>query len=167
MRLRTFRLVWLMAGSVGIAGACQTVTDDYLRAGDLTAVAPAFGGLNPALEIGIAPLPGIKRVFHAADLLGLARENGISLAGSPAEVCFERAGGLVRTAKAPAALAPVAVKRGDKVAVTVSSGSVVLRFESEAQSSGRPGDIVIVRNPENGNRFAARVEDQGKVTINK
>jgi hypothetical protein len=175
MKLRAVRLVWLVAGGVGasrlgaasIASACQVVDGDYIRASDLAAAIPVFAALDPAMEIGISPLPGIKRVFHPADLLGLARSNGIAVSGSLAEVCFERRGGSVRTAAAPRPLAPLAVRQGETVAVTVLSGGVVLKFESQAESSGRPGDTVIVRNPENGNRFAARVEDQGKVVVNK
>ncbi len=156
-------------------GACQTLTSDHIYASDLAKAAPVFAALDPSMELGLAPLPGITRVFHPVDLLRIARSNGMALAGSPAgspqEVCFERSGATSRTpgsaAKAAAALPPLAVKRGEKVAVTVVSGGVVLRFESEADSGGRPGDTVIVRNPDNGSRFAARVEDLGKVIVNK
>jgi hypothetical protein len=140
---------------------------DHIRAADLAAAMPVFAALDPAIEVGLSPLPGITRVFHRLDLLRLARTNGVALSGTPADVCFERAGGYVRTAKAPAALAPLAVLRGERVAVTVLSGGVVLKFEAEAESPGRPGDTVMVLNPENGNRFAARVEDRGKVVVNK
>lgn len=149
------------------AFACQMVDGDHIYAADLAAAMPAFSKLDPRMEVGLSPLPGVKRVFHPIDLLQLARTNGIELERSPAEVCFDRTGGLPRTAKAPAPIAPLAVRRGEKVAVTVSAGGVVLRFDSEAESSGRPGDTVIIRNPENGNRFAARVEDEGKVIVNK
>ncbi len=149
------------------ANSCRVVDSDHLYAADLAAVSPAFSVLNPAMEVGLSPLPGVTRVFHAADLLRLARGNGVALSAPPAEVCFERGGGSVRTAKPPAEPAPLAVHRGDRVQVKVSAGGVVLKFESEAESSGRPGDTVVIRNPENGNRFAARVEDQGKVTVDK
>ena len=163
-----FGFVLLAAGAPFLqAGACQRVDGDYIRAGDLAAALPAFSGLDPAMEIGLSPLPGVTRVFHPADLLGLARANGIALSGSPPAVCFERNGGSARSAKGPAAPVPLAVLRGEKVAVTVLAGGVVLKFVSEAESSGRPGDTVIVLNPENGSRFAARVEDQGKVIVNR
>jgi hypothetical protein len=165
MKSRAFWPIFLAAASN--ASACQMVDGDHIRAADLAAAMPIFGTLDPAMEMGLSPLPGVVRVFHLADLLRLARTNGVALSGTPAEVCFERKGGSVRSAKAPAALAPLAVLRGERVAVRVLSGGVVLRFEAEAESAGRPGDTVIVLNPENGNRFAARVEDQGKVVVNK
>lgn len=148
------------------AGPCQVVEGDRILGADLATAMPAFASLNPAMEIGIAPLPGITRVFHQADLLALARANGITLSRSLAPVCFERSGAPAHS-KGPVPLAPLVVKRGDRVSVTVTSGAVTLRFESEAESSGHPGDTVIVRNPENGARFAARVEDQGKVVVAK
>ncbi len=153
------------------ARACQVVASDYIYASDLAAAMPLFATLNPAIEVGFSPLPGVTRVFHSIELLRLARANGILLPVAPAEICFERNGGLVRAANgikaAPTVLPPLAVKRGEKATVTVISGGVVLKFESEAESSGREGDTVIMRNPENGNRFAARVEDQGRVVVNK
>jgi hypothetical protein len=156
--------------AAGVYG-CQMVDGDHIRAGDVAAVAPAFAALDPAVEIGLAPLPGIKRVLRSGDLLQLARDHGIEFtpypAPLPAEICFERPGGGPSRTIRPVTPIPPAVKRGDKVAVIVTTGSVLLTFESEAESSGRVGDSVIVRNPANGNRFVARVQDQGKVTVQK
>ncbi len=140
---------------------------DHIRAADLSIAIPVFAALDPAMEVGLSPLPGIARVFHRIDLLRLARANGVVLSGTPSDICFERKGISVRSDKAPTALAPLAVLRGERVAVTVISGGVVLKFEAEAESAGRPGDTVIVVNPESGNRFAARVEDQKRVVVNK
>ncbi|HLH42393.1 MAG TPA: flagella basal body P-ring formation protein FlgA [Bryobacteraceae bacterium] len=64
-------------------------------------------------------------------------------------------------------VSPPAVLRGDKVQVTVWSGAVLLRFDAQAESTARPGETVIVRNPENGRRFVARVEEKGKVFVKK
>ena len=44
---------------------------------------------------------------------------------------------------------------------TVTSGAALLRFQADAESSGRRGDNVLVRNPENGKLFQARVEGKG------
>ncbi len=165
-------LILVLLGTFVLLGpgafACQVVDGDHIRGADLAAAAPAFAALDPAGEIAISPLPGIQRIFHPADLLKLAHSHGIELATAPPAVCFERSAKPVHAASAPSnLLRPLSVHRGDKVAVTVSSGGVLLKFESEAESSGRPGDTVIVLNPENGNRFVARVEDQGKVVVNK
>ena len=64
-------------------------------------------------------------------------------------------------------VAPPEVKRGDKVTVSVISGGVLLTFEAETESTAHIGETVIVKNPENGRRFIARVEDAGKVVVKK
>jgi flagella basal body P-ring formation protein FlgA len=61
--------------------------------------------------------------------------------------------------------APPAVARGDLVSVEVSSGAAQLKLTAKAESAGRPGDVILLRNPGNGQRFQARVSHPGKVTI--
>ena len=153
--------------SLSSAFGCQTIEGDHIRGADLAAASPAFAAIDPAAEIGFAPLAGVQRVLHPADLLRIARTNGMQLATAPPAVCFERSGQSAHSPAARSAQPPIAVHRGDMVAVTVTSGGVLLKFQSEAESSGRPGDTVIVLNPENGARFVARVEDPGKVTVKK
>jgi flagella basal body P-ring formation protein FlgA len=63
--------------------------------------------------------------------------------------------------------APRDVERGDQVAVEVSSGGARLAFEATAESSGRAGDSIVIRNPANGGMFQARVEAKGKVSVKK
>ena len=62
---------------------------------------------------------------------------------------------------------PPQVERGDKVSVQVASGGALLQFDAEAESPGHVGDLVFIRNPENGHRFQAKVEGKGKVAIRK
>jgi len=62
---------------------------------------------------------------------------------------------------------PLDVARGDKVAVEVSEGGALLALEAQAETGGRSGDIVFLKNPETGRRFQARVEGKGKVVIRK
>jgi flagella basal body P-ring formation protein FlgA len=62
---------------------------------------------------------------------------------------------------------PPQVERGDKVSVQVASGGALLQFDAEAESPGHLGDLVFLRNPENGHRFQAKVEGKGKVAIRK
>ncbi len=62
---------------------------------------------------------------------------------------------------------PPQVERGDKVDVQVQSGDAYLEFQAEVESPGHVGDLVFLRNPENGRRFQARVEGKGKVAIRK
>lgn len=59
------------------------------------------------------------------------------------------------------------VERGDLVAVEVKVGGAVLDFEATAESSGRAGDSILIKNPENGRSFPARIQDKGHVLVEK
>jgi len=59
------------------------------------------------------------------------------------------------------------VRRGDPVLVAVMSGSAYLSFESKAESSGHAGEWVLVKNPDSGRLFRAKVEAKGRVTVEK
>ena len=61
---------------------------------------------------------------------------------------------------------PHDVAGGDPVLVEVSSGGAALRFEARAESSGREGETIAVRNPVSGRRFLAVVQAKGKVLVN-
>ncbi|MGE5645490.1 MAG: flagella basal body P-ring formation protein FlgA [Acidobacteriota bacterium] len=61
---------------------------------------------------------------------------------------------------------PREVERGDLVAVEVSSGAAVLKFEARAESGGSAGQDVTVRNPVTKKCFSARVAAQGRVLLN-
>ncbi len=67
----------------------------------------------------------------------------------------------------PRRIPPPDVERGDHVVVEVRCGGIVLKFEAEAQSSAHIGESIILKNPENGRRFIARVQEKGKVLIQK
>ena len=59
------------------------------------------------------------------------------------------------------------VEPGDSVHVEVVSALVRLAFDAQAQSGGRSGELVLIRNPVNGARFQGRVDAAGKVVIQK
>jgi flagella basal body P-ring formation protein FlgA len=80
--------VLLLVCAWALGGACLPVAGDAIRAGDLARALPAFGTLAPALEVGHAPAPGARRVFHRAELLRLARVHHLQ-AEPLEEVCFE------------------------------------------------------------------------------
>jgi flagella basal body P-ring formation protein FlgA len=279
---------WMAARVFG----CQVVEGDRILGRDLAAADPVFATLDPDLEIGAAPLAGVRRVLHPEELARLAHQHGITISPPAGPVCFERltepltvetllttlkqalamdtaeieildysrygvprgrleftraglsAAGLwrgrvaydqgrsapvwakvrittqqtwveaaeslppdriidatrlaVRTGRrfpfgiapldspdlaagkkplrtirpgepvyASMLVAPREVERGDKVAVEASSGGAVLAFEGTAESSGREGDSIVVRNPGNGRLFQAKVEGKGKVSVKK
>lgn len=62
---------------------------------------------------------------------------------------------------------PREVERGDTVTVEVTSGSAKLAFDATAESSGHTGEAIVLRNPETGRYFQARIEGKDKVGIRK
>ena len=66
----------------------------------------------------------------------------------------------------PALLAsPNDVNRGDAVHVEVRGGAVRLAFTAKAETGGRSGDFVAVRNPSSNKIFRARVEGKDSVLV--
>jgi hypothetical protein len=57
--------------------------------------------------------------------------------------------------------------RGETVNVEVQSGATRLSFEAYAESTGRAGDSILVRNPGNGRLFQARVMGRGKALVQR
>ena len=60
-----------------------------------------------------------------------------------------------------------AVERGEAVSVEVHSGAARLAFASTAESSGHSGESILVRNPQNGKLFQAKVQSKGKVLVQR
>jgi flagella basal body P-ring formation protein FlgA len=60
---------------------------------------------------------------------------------------------------------PEEVRRGALVEVAVESGGAVLRLTAPAETSGRLGERILVRNPETGRRFRATVRETGKAVL--
>ncbi len=61
--------------------------------------------------------------------------------------------------------APFDVRRGENIGVEARCGATRLRLDGMAQSDGRRGQIVNVRNPGSGKSFQARVEGKGQVLV--
>jgi flagella basal body P-ring formation protein FlgA len=59
------------------------------------------------------------------------------------------------------------VERGDMVAVEVKVGAAILDFDATAESSGRTGDSILIKNPDNGRSFIAKIQDKGHVVVEK
>ncbi|MGI8743257.1 MAG: flagella basal body P-ring formation protein FlgA [Bryobacteraceae bacterium] len=60
---------------------------------------------------------------------------------------------------------PRVVTAGDVVQVSAVSGQAQITFDAKAQSGGRKGDSILVKNPSNGRTFRATVTDKGKVEV--
>jgi flagella basal body P-ring formation protein FlgA len=59
------------------------------------------------------------------------------------------------------------VERGDRVAVEVKVGGAILDFDATAESSGRRGESILVKNPDNGRSFPAVIQEKGHVLVEK
>lgn len=62
-------------------------------------------------------------------------------------------------------VSPNDVDRGDTVQVEVRSGAARLAFTAKAESGGRSGDFVAVRNPSSNRIFRARIEGKNRVVV--
>jgi flagella basal body P-ring formation protein FlgA len=60
---------------------------------------------------------------------------------------------------------PNDVNRGDAIQVEVRGGAVRLAFTARAESGGRSGDFVTVRNPSSNKVFRARVQGKDSVLV--
>jgi flagella basal body P-ring formation protein FlgA len=59
------------------------------------------------------------------------------------------------------------VERGDRVEVEVTVGAAILDFEATAESSGRTGESILVKNPDNGHSFLAKIQNKGHVVVER
>ncbi|HEV2201294.1 MAG TPA: flagella basal body P-ring formation protein FlgA [Bryobacteraceae bacterium] len=146
------------------AWACIPVEADRIFAKDLAEANADFASLDPSVEIGFSPRAGVTRVFEPGDLAAIARRFNVTASGGFERICVVRPASASPPRSAPAGFD---IQRGQKVAVEVTSGAARLRFDADAESSGRAGDTVLIRNPENGRLFQARVEGKGKVVVQR
>jgi flagella basal body P-ring formation protein FlgA len=62
-------------------------------------------------------------------------------------------------------MVPPDVNRGDMVAVEVRSGAAHLALTGKAESTGRNGDTIVIRNLSSNKVFQARIEGKGKAFL--
>ncbi len=62
-------------------------------------------------------------------------------------------------------MVPPDVNRGEMVEVEVRSGAARLAFTGKAESAGRSGDTIVIRNLSSNKVFQARVEGKGKAFL--
>ena len=60
---------------------------------------------------------------------------------------------------------PLEVERGETVTVEVASGAARLLLEARAETGGRRGQAILVRNPSSGQRFTATIDGRGRVSL--
>jgi flagella basal body P-ring formation protein FlgA len=57
------------------------------------------------------------------------------------------------------------VDRGDLVTVKVHSGAAVIQSEGRAETRGRRGETILVRNEASGKKFRAKVAGPNEVVL--
>jgi flagella basal body P-ring formation protein FlgA len=72
------------------AAACVAVDGEKILARDLAPAAEAFQSLAPDTDMGYAPVPGARRILHAAELARMIARHG-GAPGPAREICVERA----------------------------------------------------------------------------
>ncbi len=60
---------------------------------------------------------------------------------------------------------PLQVQRGDLVQVTVISGGAEIGLQAQAESAGRLGDMIQLRNLQSQKTFQARIEGKGRALV--
>lgn len=89
---RLARLLAGFAAGTAVLTACTWIEGDRITGADLASENLGFSAIDPALDLGPAPLAGTDRVMRAAELGRLAEKYGIALLESaPPEACFRRA----------------------------------------------------------------------------
>jgi flagella basal body P-ring formation protein FlgA len=67
--------------------ACHTIHSDWIRGRDLAAADPVFAAIPADARVGIAPLPGLERLFRVPDLKRIAVVNHVD-AVPAGDMCF-------------------------------------------------------------------------------
>jgi len=57
------------------------------------------------------------------------------------------------------------VKRGDSVEVTVAENNLLFHVDGQAETAGRRGETILVRNLTSGKKFQAKVDAPGRVSV--
>lgn len=85
----SFAAASTLAATERPASVCLNVEGDAILARDLARAVPEFSALPPDTRVGYAPIPGVRRFFHASELRGIAAHHHIVLS-SAGSICFER-----------------------------------------------------------------------------
>lgn len=87
-----YSLVFSVVLGINPTFACTEVVGDRITGADMAAESAAFAGLEPAVDLGPAPLAGTTRSFLNFELQTLGERYGIALPEAASQtVCFTRA----------------------------------------------------------------------------
>jgi flagella basal body P-ring formation protein FlgA len=126
--------------------ACRALEGDSILARDLAEALPAFATVPPDTRIGYAPMPGVRRVYRAAELRRLAIRYNVPLA-SASEICFERAMEALRPERVADAMRQALDNPHARIEITELSRYPVPRGEiqfklSALQSTSVPSNAI-------------------------
>src|SRR3954470_22198337 len=82
------KLLILFAAALAMRADCLPVEGDRIVVRDLAARIPEFRGVAGDEVVGFAPLPTVRRVMGAGELIRIGRKFGIEIA-RPTDICFE------------------------------------------------------------------------------
>lgn len=147
----------LLSGSVAYAGARRVPVWARIRVLARPRYLVARQDLDPGVPIDAANAVLTEAESHTAPgLRSLAEVQGFTVrrrvaAGTP----------LTRSMLTKV----LDIDRGQQVRVRVQSGRASVSFESKAETGGRAGDMILLRNPESGSKFRAKVDGKSHATI--
>lgn len=82
-------VILCLATGVARSADCIPVEGTRIRMGDAAKGIPELAGLDPAIDLGYAPQPGVRRLMRQWDWNQMAQVHGIAIPRN-AELCFER-----------------------------------------------------------------------------
>lgn len=131
--MRLFAL--LCAGVLACAAPCQPVDRDRIVAADIAERIELFARLDPALPLGLTPLPGARRTFSGRELAAIAKRHDLASGQPLPDVCFERK---------LAPLTPDGIRAAMEAALgSADAGIEVLDFARQPVPSG---ELVFLRS---------------------
>jgi hypothetical protein len=159
------------------ADICLERASEALTAERLAGALQSEAGDRPTIvDFSRTRIPTHARLeFPAADLSPSGMWRGRAVSGNRSTALWAKiertklAGTTIDRTKGgvPDSSAARLITRGDHVTVEVRSGRARIRFSADAESAGHAGDSILLRNPENGRLFQAKILERGKVLIQK
>ncbi|MBF0369498.1 MAG: flagellar basal body P-ring formation protein FlgA [Magnetococcales bacterium] len=150
----------------------HTILVNVLVDGVVEKVLEPTAKLTQRLRIPV-PATTLERgtVVSSADFNWIEKEFSRSIPGLVTEINAVVGKALTRTAREGRLLqskwfeAPVAVDRGERIRVKVSTGLLTINTLGVAMGKGRIGETIEVRNPDSRQRYLARIIGPGEVQV--
>ncbi len=142
MSPRWFPVALLVSTSVlaaDTAPGCVAIEGERILAGDLARALPAFSAVAPDIELGYAPVPGVRRFFHSPELRRLALRYNVVLPVN-AEACVERVMETLQPERVVAAMRKALADADARIEILELSRFPIPRGDLEFPRSNLPSD---------------------------